>query len=230
MYKLAFLACLAAPCFAVNFTWVQTTSVVTNSVAPHTTSAFASPNTAGNMIVVYNFGCCGPFGGPITDSAGNTYKQISASTINSIWIAVNIVAFTGNQITSQVATSVAAVEYHSTSATYFACVGSSASGSFTGGSFRSTTEALALMLIYNFGTGSGFNTATLTAGTVRLGAIEPGTQGVLAGDNDVSSVSTTYTNSATVTGNPQLTAFLALDTTSPTFCFGTAKNSMTIIQ
>lgn len=218
---------------AANFSWVQTTSVVSNTVGVHQTAAFGASNTAGNIIVVWNFGCCASPPGPVTDLAGNTYTEVYfAGNLTSMWVALNVVAYAANKISSQNATSITAIEYHSASPSVFVCQGSGDTGTaLTGGSFRSTTEALALIIQYNFGSGAGYATATLSTGTVRLGFSEPGSQGALAGDDDITGgVSSVYNNTSSVSGSPNVVIFLALDNSSTTFCFSAKTNSMRMIQ
>jgi hypothetical protein len=206
---LALFALLFSPTLgAVNFTLVQST-YETSTHGTHSTAPFASPNVAGNAIVVFIAGCCG--GNSLTgDSAGNTYVNLGGG----VYAALRIKAATGNYVTG-VSDSIVAIEYHSATLPFYGCPGGTlgVGTAFSGAAFRSTSEALALLSMYNYGTGGGYPTATLASGTVRGSFDESGSEGWLAGDDDRGSVTAIYSNTATVAGGTGV-AFLALDGTS----------------
>ena len=225
------LLILAQQALATNFNFVQT--IGSGGVGGISTLSvtFASSNTAGNIIAVYiSNGTPSASGVSVSDSQGNTYRYLSGSVVGSssaIWVALRIKSG-ANTVTVNAASSIAASEYSSTSAAV-AAIGGAVQNSprstnpFAGPAcFRSTSEVMVLIGAYDYG---GYVVWALSSGTVRANIFEVGGQGVMAGDDDVSSVAANYYNSFT---NPTrwsstATAYLYL-TTGTTVCGATPSN------
>lgn len=234
MRKLLMLAGITAQaCFGVNFAFVQEAHHLVG-VAGTIATAFGSSNTAGNAIFVLLYTVSGSTSFGVTDSVGNTYHVMTVGSpiYQYIYAADHIAAGSNTVTVTGGASSVVVMEYSSVSSTYFICPGESINFSgnvVNGGAFRTTTEAMAVIEAYSVG---GFHAWTLTPGTSRDQLVEPGGQGVYAGENDVSSVSPAAYSSIIGGGSFSSNAVAFMSLTSGTGCNGSGAsptNSFPII-
>lgn len=75
----------------------STTGTSTGASTPTSTTAFASPTTSGNTIIVTAYNDTATSISLVTDSAGNVYQRIAEKTVTttvSIWAAFNIIGGT----------------------------------------------------------------------------------------------------------------------------------------
>lgn len=71
----------------------STTGTSTGASTPTSTTAFASPTTSGNTIIVTAYNDTATSIGSVTDSAGNIYTKVIEKTVTttmSIWVCYNI--------------------------------------------------------------------------------------------------------------------------------------------
>jgi hypothetical protein len=213
---LLLLLSFCAPALATNWAFVQQSPVVTFSSTPSLTQAFSSVNTAGNVIIAIVYF---PAAGTVSDTQGNTYTLIQGATVSAsdpieIFAAVNIHAGS-NTVTVSAGRSIFVAEFSSTNSTYSVCpaigvpgTGTSGTGITSNGispdayinpvSFTSPSEVMAVFAgattlapgtpYWTIGTGTIMWTASYGSGF---------NGGTLAGYDDVSSVTGTYSDAIT---------------------------------
>lgn len=206
MRKLLALALIAAAsALGANFTYVQITPASMTGTATNS-QTFASNNTAGNIIVVFVYNPLSTLPA-ITDTLGNTYTLFALQVFDAIavYAAVNIragantVATTGSQ-------GLVAMEYSSANPTYYVCSGSSDTLSNSGAGYQGIGSVLfnspsEVMAVFGgditFGPGG---TWILGSGNLRFSGGNVagfGGNASFTGDEDLASLTGTYTNSAT---------------------------------
>jgi hypothetical protein len=197
--KLFLLALLALPLAAANFAYVQG---VGNPGAP---LAFSANNTAGNIIVVELTG----WGSAptVSDTRGNTYTLVIAGSNVITYVATNIaagpntVSLTGGTCCTYASrNSMQLAEYSSANPNYCVAAGSQGNtGAISGGAFRSAGEAMPIIGLSSFNNSGGSPTFSIASGTMRIQTtiLFFGIT-IAAGlaDNDVASVPTAYSNTA----------------------------------
>jgi hypothetical protein len=192
---LALLLLSAGAVTGTNFAWVQKASSNTNSVA------FASSNTAGNIIVVQVI----EGSGPVSDTQGNTYALYISMTGSSVktYAAAHIHA--GANTVTVTTGPIVIMEYSSVSAGYWICPGHASlavgveAGTITnqnvngtGTNFNSASEVMVVFGAWENGTA---HNCSIPSGTIRLNGITPGTNdGYCFGDDLQTSMTGAYNN------------------------------------
>ena len=214
---LLFAAWMTLPAYGANFAFVQ--SKIENGTGA---LAFTSNTTAGHAIVVvlFTFTLTG-----ISDSQSNTFAPCATHVVVVVCTAVAIaggadtVTVTGSANGYGSSSSMAIAEYSSISSGYAfsAIYGGAGATGVSGGTFRTPTEAMAIVLGYNVYT---CTTMTLAAGTIRSGqCMTLGEEGAF-GDNDVASVPGPgpYTNTMGNSNHPVMPSviFMYLTASTPT--------------
>jgi len=199
----------------VAIAFVNATSGGDNSGASKSSIACtAASHTTGNLIVVgcYYTGSAGSISS-ITDTAGNTYVKIAASSVTftgytgEIWYAVNVTGNASNVVTTHYSPSITfprvVVHQYSGCATSSpfdqTATGHTASGTSVTSGNMVTTQANEVIVAFM----SASNSCTWTAGasfTKRGSIVQTDTQG----EDRIVSATGTYTASATEVGNKEL--------------------------
>lgn len=173
-----------------NFAFVQATTCNGASV-----QSFPSSVTAGSCIIV---AVIAGAVSTVTDSQGNTYRQVQSNSAGTLWAAINV---TGGSVTVTASPSGGALwaaEYSSANPSYSVCPGCSNPTVFDaptitntvppGSLFTSSAEVMAVFVCWQQGTIGGFS---CPGTTMRMNASIPQSFGTVcgAGDVDVPSIS-----------------------------------------
>jgi hypothetical protein len=206
----------AAAAHAANFALVQQSPAGSWTLSGSLTRTFGAANTAGDTIIAIVYSS-GSTPATVSDTRGNTYRLVQAAvTGNSIAIyAATSIAAGSNTVTATGGIDLFIAEYSSASPTYYVCpaigitggTGDSGIGITSFGSdafqyvntvhFTSTSEVMAVFSGYvSVSPGSPW---TVTSGTIiYLNGFGGGVGGgVMAGNEDLSNLTGTYSNDIT---------------------------------